>query len=64
MKVVLQREANNHFGIKLTVVIVGPTYFKVDDDFDTDGKNIESCFRVYKDASESYEAIQISYRPK
>ena len=50
----LAKEANNHFGIKCGGNWQGPTYFKVDDDFDTDGKNIESCFRVYKDASESY----------
>ncbi len=43
----LARYANNHFGIKCTAEWKGKAYYK-DDDQNND------CFRVYKDAKESY----------
>lgn len=48
--------ANNHFGIKCGKQWMGASYYKVDDDKDHRGKLIESCFRVYKDAGESFIA--------
>jgi LysM repeat protein len=44
----LARYANNHFGIKCTAEWKGKAYYK-DDDQNND------CFRVYKDARESYK---------
>lgn len=44
----LARYANNHFGIKCTADWKGKAYYKDDD------KN-NDCFRVYKDARESYK---------
>jgi hypothetical protein len=44
----LARYANNHFGIKCTSEWKGKGYYKDDDD-----RN--DCFRVYKDARESYK---------
>ncbi|GLR18637.1 N-acetylmuramoyl-L-alanine amidase [Portibacter lacus] len=48
--------ANNHFGIKCGNDWRGTSYYKIDDDKDHRGKLIESCFRVYKDATESFIA--------
>lgn len=45
---VLARYANNHFGIKCTAEWKGKAYYK-DDDQNND------CFRVYRDARESYK---------
>jgi LysM repeat protein len=44
----LAKYANNHFGIKCTSDWKGKGYFKEDD-------KVDDCFRVYKDASESYK---------
>lgn len=44
----LARYANNHFGIKCTAEWKGKAYYK-DDDQNND------CFRVYKDARQSYK---------
>lgn len=44
----LARYANNHFGIKCTSDWKGKGYFKDDD-------KANDCFRVYKDARESYK---------
>ena len=44
----LARYANNHFGIKCTAEWKGNAYYKDDDE-----KN--DCFRVYKNAAESYK---------
>ncbi|MES2417562.1 MAG: glucosaminidase domain-containing protein [Bacteroidota bacterium] len=44
----LAKFANNHFGIKCTIDWKGKAYYKDDD------KN-NDCFRVYKDARESYK---------
>lgn len=49
--------ANNHFGIKCGGnVWQGPFYNKFDDEFDAQGRPIESCFRYYSSAEESYIA--------
>lgn len=45
---VLAKYANNHFGIKCTSDWKGKAYYKDDD-------NQNDCFRVYKDARESYK---------
>lgn len=44
----LAKYANNHFGIKCTADWKGKAYYKDDDKSD-------DCFRVYKDAKESYK---------
>ncbi|SMC73954.1 glucosaminidase domain-containing protein [Pedobacter nyackensis] len=44
----LAKYANNHFGIKCTSDWKGKGYFKEDD-------KVDDCFRVYKDARESYK---------
>lgn len=48
--------ANNHFGIKCGSNWSGGTYYKIDDDKDSTGTLIESCFRSFLDADESYRA--------
>lgn len=52
----LANQANNHFGIKCGKDWSGNTYFKHDDETDNDGSIIESCFRAYSNAEESYLA--------
>ncbi len=49
----LATEANNHFGIKCKSYWVGETYYHKDDDY-KNGKLINSCFRSYRSALESY----------
>ena len=46
--------ANNHFGIKCKSNWPGQTYFYKDDDYDTSGNLVESCFRLYPSPEESY----------
>lgn len=48
-------KANNHFGIKCGGKWSGQTFLKKDDDYDQEGKLLESCFRVYSHAQESYK---------
>jgi len=48
--------ANNHFGIKCGSSWTGTGFYKEDDDRDASGKLIESCFRQFADATESYLA--------
>lgn len=50
----LATSANNHFGIKCKTYWKGSTYYHKDDDTDDKGKLIESCFRSYGDAIDSY----------
>lgn len=50
----LAQSANNHFGIKCSSNWNGSTYYKKDDDRDASGNLKESCFRKYKDVSESF----------
>jgi LysM repeat protein len=51
----LAREANNHFGIKCHSTWNGKTYYITDDDKDASGNLIQSCFRKYKKAEDSFE---------
>jgi hypothetical protein len=48
--------ANNHFGIKCSKDWTGLTYYKHDDDTDSTGTLIESCFRAYESGEQSYMA--------
>lgn len=50
----LARQANNHFGIKCKKYWKGRTYFHKDDDRDTSGNLINSCFRSYENVFDSY----------
>jgi flagellum-specific peptidoglycan hydrolase FlgJ len=47
-------EANNHFGIKCKNYWTGIKYFHKDDDLNTEGELIESCFRAYENVFDSY----------
>lgn len=47
---------NNHFGIKCGNDWKGRKVYRQDDDRDEQGQLIESCFRSYKDAEESFVA--------
>ncbi len=49
-------KANNHFGIKCGKDWTGKTFYQMDDDTDSTGMIVESCFRVYGHPSESYAA--------
>jgi flagellum-specific peptidoglycan hydrolase FlgJ len=46
--------ANNHFGIKCKTYWKGEKYFHKDDDFNKRGQLIDSCFRSYGEAMDSY----------
>jgi len=46
--------ANNHFGIKCGSAWTGPTFAQKDDDRDTCGNLIQSCFRLYESVEGSY----------
>jgi len=46
--------ANNHFGIKCKSYWTGKTYYHKDDDFNKKGELINSCFRAYDSALDSY----------
>lgn len=50
----LAMEANNHFGIKCSGTWDGKTFRKKDDDRDSDGNLVESCFRSYESVEESF----------
>jgi LysM repeat protein len=50
----LARNGNNHFGIKCGNNWSGKSIKKKDDDRDASGELIESCFRKYDDASQSF----------
>lgn len=52
----LATEARNHFGIKCGGDWSGNTYYVLDDDKDSSGLLIESCFRVFESDEESYFA--------
>jgi flagellum-specific peptidoglycan hydrolase FlgJ len=51
----LARETNNHFGIKCKDYWEGNTYSFPDDDRDSKGNLIASCFRKYDSVPESYK---------
>ena len=46
--------ANNHFGIKCKSYWTGKTFGHKDDDFDTNGILMKSCFRAYDSVLDSY----------
>ncbi|MBK9737391.1 MAG: glucosaminidase domain-containing protein [Saprospiraceae bacterium] len=52
----LAYKANNHFGLKCGKDWTGEIYFKLDDDTDSTGNLIESCFRAFSSAADSYSA--------
>jgi len=52
----LATEANNHFGIKCGSRWTGKEMYRGDDDYAKDGKLMQSCFRAYDSAFESYMA--------
>jgi len=47
-------QANNHFGIKCKSTWNGDTYLYKDDDRDSAGTLVHSCFRLYPSAEDSY----------
>lgn len=53
-KGMLADSANNHFGIKCKEQWLGMVYYKEDDDIDSSGNLIRSCFRKYETAEESF----------
>ncbi len=55
-KSVLSRKANNHFGIKCGGSWKDRSFYRVDDEKDAKGNDIESCFRVYKNPESSFIA--------
>lgn len=55
-KSVLSRKANNHFGIKCGGSWNDRSFYRVDDEKDKKGNDIESCFRVYKNPESSFIA--------
>ncbi len=52
----LAKTANNHFGIKCGGKWKGGTFYKEDDDKNSRGQLIESCFRSFGSPTESYMA--------
>jgi flagellum-specific peptidoglycan hydrolase FlgJ len=50
----LARKANNHFGLKCTDEWTGATFGRRDDDRDSQGSIVDSCFRRYNNVAESY----------
>jgi flagellum-specific peptidoglycan hydrolase FlgJ len=50
----LSINSNNHFGIKCKRYWAGKTFYHIDDDLDSNGDLIESCFRAYNSPLESY----------
>jgi flagellum-specific peptidoglycan hydrolase FlgJ/LysM repeat protein len=51
----LANQANNHFGVKCHSDWQGQRFYKEDDDYDPVTKELlKSCFRVYKNADESF----------
>lgn len=53
-KGVLARSSNNHFGIKCKQDWAGQAFHLEDDDFDSQGNLVKSCFRAYDNAADSY----------
>lgn len=52
----LAKRANNHFGIKCGDNWNGRTVYRKDDDYNAEGKLIESCFRSYRSVEAGYVA--------
>ncbi|MFM2394158.1 MAG: hypothetical protein RLZZ546_2140 [Bacteroidota bacterium] len=55
-KSLLATSANNHFGLKCGSQWTGKIFHKLDDDQDVEGNLVESCFRAYENADESFIA--------
>lgn len=52
----LARKANNHFGIKCGAYWKGEAMYRKDDERNRHGKLVNSCFRTFQSAEESYTA--------
>ena len=52
----LARSANNHFGIKCGSNWKGDEYYKKDDDYNSQGQLVKSCFRQYRNPEASFVA--------
>lgn len=52
----LAQKANNHFGIKCGGSWEGDEFYRKDDDYNSNGKLIESCFRKFKSPDHSFVA--------
>lgn len=52
----LARKGNNHFGIKCGDNWKGKKVYRKDDEYDSKGKLVESCFRSYRSAEACYIA--------
>lgn len=50
----LSMESNNHFGIKCKSYWQGNTYYSKDDDYNSAGDLINSCFRAYDTPIDSF----------
>lgn len=50
----LAQQANNHFGIKCGSGWVGNSFYREDDDYNSDGKIEKSCFRTFDNPIQSY----------
>lgn len=50
----LAKSSNNHFGIKCKSYWTGEAHYHKDDDFDSKGNLVPSCFRKYDTVRESY----------
>jgi len=62
----LATEANNHFGLKCHNDWTGDTFYKIDDDRNSQGQLIPSCFRKFRSAEESYLAhsLWLTQKPR
>lgn len=58
----LSLNSNNHFGIKCKSYWIGPVYYHPDDDYDREGRLMDSCFRVYRSVQDSYRDHSIFLR--
>ena len=50
----LASNSNNHFGIKCKSYWKGRSYYHKDDDLNSNGDLIQSCFRAYDEVTDSY----------
>lgn len=50
----LAQKANNHFGLKCGTTWEGSPHFQYDDDYNSEGILIPSCFRVYASAQQGF----------
>ncbi len=52
----LAKKANNHFGLKCGSAWKGSKMYRKDDEYNHHGKLVNSCFRTFSSAEESYTA--------